>query len=114
MAAHCPALPVLTPPSTRPPRSPQLQVIIDVHSEFFGTCDALEPTFKRLYTTYMDRPIKFFTATADGIATLKEKRAGKSQPLIQFWKDTRLVLEVEGCDTPKIVKAIHQHVPGED
>jgi len=85
--------------------------VIDVHQDWCGPCKAIQSTFKRIYFDYGDRPLKFYTASANKLEALAEYK-GSEMPLFIFMKDGEVIKKVEGVDAPVLVECIMANLPG--
>mmetsp|Transcript_21219 Transcript_21219/g.29429 ORF Transcript_21219/g.29429 Transcript_21219/m.29429 type:complete len:133 (+) Transcript_21219:69-467(+) len=85
--------------------------VIDCHSEWCGSCKAIQSTFRKIFFDYGDRPLKFYTANIDKIGVL-DKYRGSCQPVFLFYQDNQMLECITGVDAPKLVSLIMQMMPG--
>ncbi|KAG2450614.1 hypothetical protein HYH02_004454 [Chlamydomonas schloesseri] len=82
----------------------QLQVV-EVFQSWCGPCKAVQSTFKKLYFDLNDRPLKFFSVSAEKLPLTKEY-VGKCKPIFLFFKDGTQVEKIEGVQAPQLNKIV--------
>ncbi|GIL76270.1 hypothetical protein Vretifemale_5881 [Volvox reticuliferus] len=79
--------------------------VIEVFQSWCGPCKAVQSTFKRLYFDLNDRPLKFYSVSAERLPMLREY-VGKCRPVFLFWKDGKQVEVVIGVQAPALTQLV--------
>ncbi|GLI64908.1 hypothetical protein VaNZ11_008301 [Volvox africanus] len=79
--------------------------VIEVFQSWCGPCKAVQSTFKRLYFDLNDRPLKFYSVSAERLPMLREY-VGKCIPIFLFWKDGKQVEVVVGVQAPALNRLV--------
>ncbi|GLC33138.1 hypothetical protein PLESTB_000366400 [Pleodorina starrii] len=75
--------------------------VIEVFQSWCGPCKAVQSTFKRLYFDLNDRPLKFYSVSAERLPMLREY-VGKCIPVFLFYKDGKQLELVVGVQAPAL------------
>jgi len=89
---------------------------VDVHKEWCGPCEVMQPTFRRIFLD-LDMPatrIQFLEADralVTAFAEAEEDMEVSCKPHFQLWKEGKMIAHVDGANAPELQRLIKEHVP---
>ncbi|KAM3137895.1 hypothetical protein pb186bvf_009976 [Paramecium bursaria] len=91
-------------------------VLLDVHPEWCGPCEMMQPTYKSLQTNIDDfeKRVDIFTLSYNKIVHYKHDKFNKepsAKPRFLFFYEGKIVDEVNGADIPAIYEKVQKYLP---
>mmetsp|Transcript_14539 Transcript_14539/g.31642 ORF Transcript_14539/g.31642 Transcript_14539/m.31642 type:complete len:156 (-) Transcript_14539:498-965(-) len=83
--------------------------VVELHSEWCGTCKSVIPTFKRIRLDKDDESALLFVTVCSEICNFLEAakdHRGKSEPLFLLYRNGQLKAKIEGANTPLLSSQI--------